>query len=183
MSRPALLALLLLAGCPSYEGPQPNATSFWQLETSTLEFGDACSDAPDFRQGLRPIEVTANTFLIYKVSADGKTAALQDCTRLDTRTCAPSDAGVTFAITGRELTWTESARDPIGTTGCALQQTATWTLTDATRTMTLDISNVLTLVDAPAACDRVEADLRARSPNMKGVEGCVLVNRLSGELR
>lgn len=179
--RPLAFALLL-AGCGQYTGPQPNATYFWQLKTSAIEFG-ACSDAPDFRMGLDPLPITDNTFLIYKVSADGKTAVTQKCDTLDSRTCSPSDSGVTFDITGRELTFTRSTKEPIGTTGCALQQTETWTLLDATRAMTLDLVNVLTLVDSPPACAQVEQDLKARSPNSLGVEGCVITNKLTGDLR
>lgn len=182
MPRLPIVALLLLAACPQYTGPQADATYFWQLKTSELEF-NACSDATDFRAPLTPLELTDNTFLIYKVSGDGKRAVTQDCTRLDSQTCTTSDAGVVFDVAGRELTFTRTTKTPVGTTGCTLQQTETWTLIDATRAMTLDLSNVLTLVDAPPACDRVEADLKARSPNLLGVEGCIIVNKITGELR
>lgn len=181
-TRRLLAVPLVLLACGQYTGPQPNATYFWQIKTSTVEFG-ACSDAQDFRDGVKPLEFTNNTFLIYKVSADGKTAATQTCERLDSSTCSPSDAGVVFDITGRELTFTESSKTAVGTTGCSLQQTLTWTLTDATRVMTLDIANVLTLVDSQPGCDAVEADLKARSPNMLGVQGCVITSKLTGDLR
>jgi hypothetical protein len=177
----SLLFAVLLAGCGQYTGPQPDATYFWQMKTSELEFG-ACSDAADFRMGLDPLPITDNTFVIYKVSSDGKTAVTQKCERLDSRSCSPSDSGVTWDIVGRELTFTRSTKEPIGTTGCSLQQTETWTLTDATKAMTLDLVNVLTLVDSRPACDQVEADLKARSPNMLGVEGCVITNKLTGTL-
>ncbi len=181
-SRRALIGLLLLLACGQYAGPQPNATYFWQVKTSTVEFG-ACSDATDFRMGIDPLPVSDNTFLIYKVSADGKKAVSQSCTRLDTSTCADSDGGVVFDVAGRELTFVESSKTPVGTTGCSLQQTQTWTLTDATRAMTLDIANVLTLVDSQPGCDQVEKDLKARSPNGLGVEGCVITSKLTGELK
>ena len=42
-----LFLALILAGCPQYTGPQADATYFWQIKTSTLEFG-ACSDAVSF---------------------------------------------------------------------------------------------------------------------------------------
>ena len=176
------LLALLLAGCGQYNGPQANATYFWQIKTSTIEFG-ACSDATDFRMGLTALPITDNTFVIYKVSADGKTAVTQKCDRLDSTTCSPSDSGVVFDVTGRELNFTQSNKAPIGTTGCSLQQTETWTLTDATKLMTLDLVNVLTLVDSQPACDQVEADLKARSPNMMGVEGCVITSKLTGDLK
>lgn len=176
------LLTLLLAGCGQYTGPQPDATYFWQVKTSTLEFG-ACSDAEDFRSGLTALPITDNTFVIYKVSADGKQAVTQQCDRLDSRTCTPSESNVVFDVTGRELNFTQTDKAPIGMTGCSLQQTETWTLTDATRLMTLDLVNVLTLVDSQPACDQVEADLKARSPNMLGVEGCVITSKLTGELK
>lgn len=173
---------LLLAGCPEYTGPQKDATYFWQVKTSTIEFG-ACSDAEDFRSGLTALPITDNTFVIYKVSSDGTKAVTQKCDRLDSATCTPSDSMVVFDVTGRELNFSQTSKAPIGMTGCSLQQTETWTLTDATRLMTLDLVNVLTLVDAPPACDDVENDLKARSPNGLGVEGCVITSKLTGELK
>lgn len=173
---------LILAGCPQYTGPQPNATYFWQMRTSTLEFG-ACTDDADFRAPLTPLQLTDNTFIIYKVSSDGTKATSQKCERLDSKSCTDSESGVVFDVTGRELNFTRTEKVAIGTTGCSLQQTETWTLTDATRAMTLDLVNVLTLVDSPPACDQVENDLKMRSPNGLGVEGCVITNKLTGELK
>lgn len=176
------LLALILAGCPQYMGPVADATYFWQVKTSTIEFG-ACSDATDFRMPLTALPITDNTFVIYKVSSDGSKAITQKCDRLDSSTCSQSDSMVVFDVTGRELNFTQTQKAPIGMTGCSLQQTETWTLTDATRAMTLDLVNVLTLVDSPPACDQVEADLKARSPNMLGVEGCVITSKLTGELK
>lgn len=173
---------LFLAGCPQYTGPQADATYFWQVKTSAIEFG-ACSDAADFRMPLTALPITDNTFVIYKVSSDGTKAITQKCDRLDSSTCSQSDSMVIFDVTGRELNFSKTDKAPIGMTGCSLQQTETWTLTDATRAMTLDLVNVLTLVDSPPACDQVEADLKARSPNMLGVEGCVITSKLTGELK
>lgn len=178
----ATTCLLMLAGCPAPNGPVPNATYFWQIDTSTVEFG-ACSDAPDFRMDITAVPISDNTFLIYKVNADGKQAVTQSCSRLDVATCSPSDAGVVFDVAGRELTFTESQKTAIGTTGCSLQQTQTWTALDADRSITVDIANVLTLVDSQPACDKVEADLKARSPNGLGVEGCVITSKLTGTLK
>ncbi len=177
-----LLLAALFAGCPEYTGPVADATYFWQVESSTLEVG-ACSDAPDFRASVKPLELTDNSFIIYKVSSDGKQAVAQTCDRLDSATCSPSASGVVFSVAGRELTFVQSSKSPIGMTGCNLQQTETWTLIDATREMTMSISNVLSLIDSPPACAQVEADLKMRSPNGMGVEGCVISFNLAGRLR
>lgn len=179
--RALLVAPLVLLACGEYAGPEANTTYFWQLKSSLVEFG-ACSDAVDFRKDVTPVPISDNSFIIYKVSADAKQAVAQDCTRVDTGTCGPSDAGIVFDVAGRELVFTHSVTGPIGATGCSLSQTQTWTLTDATRAMTLEISNVLTLTDSPAACAVVEQDLKTRSPNMLGVEGCVLTSKLEGVL-
>lgn len=177
-------AVLTLSACGGGNGNglSPNAVYFWQITSSTVEFGQ-CSDEPQFRMDTQPLSFTDNSYIIYKVSADGKKATTQDCTRLDATTCKDAANPVVFDVAGRELTFARESKDPVGMTGCNLQQNETWTLTDATRTMALDISNVLSLVDSPPACDSVEADLKARSPNMLGVQGCVVTFKLTGDLK
>ncbi|MEW5739201.1 MAG: hypothetical protein AB1938_09770 [Myxococcota bacterium] len=185
MPRSLLLAVVpILVGCGggSGSGLSPNAVYFWQITSSTVEFGQ-CSDDPTFRMDAQPIAFTDNSYIIYRVSQDGKTAVTQDCMRLDASTCAPSTNPITFNIAGRELTFTRESKAPVGTTGCNLQQSETWTLTDSNKTMTLDIANVLSLVDSPPACDSVEADLKMQSPNMLGVQGCVVTFKLTGNLK
>lgn len=177
-----LLASLALLSCGPRLSPEPNATYFWQIKSSTVEFG-ACSDLADFRADITPVEVSENSFLIYKVSADGATAPLQKCNTLDSKTCSDSESGIVFSVTGRELTYSETKTSPLGTSGCSLQENITWTVTDSIQTMNLDISNVLTLVNSPAACANVEDELKAQSPNMLGVEGCVISYKLSGVIR
>jgi hypothetical protein len=186
MSRLVVSAsILALAGCggsPS-NALTPNAVYFWQITSSTVEFGQ-CSDDASFRMDAQPIAFTDNSYLIYRVSQDGKTAVTQECARLDANTCKASANPITFTIAGRELTFTRQSKAPIGMTGCNLQQSETWTLADkGNKTMTLDIANTLSLVDSPPACDAVEADLKMRSPNMLGVEGCVVTFKLTGNLK
>lgn len=180
---PLILPAVLLVACGGgANGPVPNATYFWRVTSSTLEFGQ-CSDAMDFRADIQPLPFTDNSYIIYKVSKDGKQAVAQSCDRLDVATCKDSTSGVVFAIAGRELTFTRESKDPVGTTGCNLQQTETWTLRDQTKTLEVDIANTLSLVDSPPACDSVEKDLKMRSPNMFGVQGCVVTYKLSAELK
>lgn len=183
MKRLLIVVPFLLGACGGgASGPVPNATYFWRVTSSTLEFGQ-CSDAMDFRMNVQPLAFTDNSYIIYKVSKDGKQAVSQTCERLDPATCMPSTSGVVFAVAGRELTFTRESKDPIGTTGCNLQQTETWTLRDQTKTLDVDIANTLALVDSPGACDSVEKDLKMRSPNMLGVVGCVVTFKLAAELK
>lgn len=184
----AAMTLAVLVACGGAVGPQKNGIYFWQLTSSTQEFG-ACSDATDFRANINPIEISDSTFIIYKVSADGRTAHSQTCTQLKASTCSDTDGGVVFDVAGSELTLTNAFHDQIENSTCFLDQLQTWTLTDQQKEMTLNISNVLTLTpnsssDADkASCTSVEASLKSRSPNMLGVEGCVITGTLKGELK
>lgn len=186
-ARTLLFLLMACGACGSYDGPQPNAVYFWKLDSSTLAWGQ-CSDATDFRMGVDPLAVGDSTYVVYRVSADGKTATSQQCARLDSSTCTDLDGGVRYEIVGRELTFTQAFTQPIEGSSCALAQTQTWTITDQTREMTLDISNVLTLEASGSgpdagSCAEVDAQLAARSPNGLGVEGCVITSTIKGTLK
>ena len=177
-----ILALVFLSCGPAKKGPQPNETYFWKVTKSDLVFG-SCSDATDFRASITPITITDNSYFVYKVAADGLTAVSQSCTSLDVKTCKTPDAPVTFQIAGTELTFLQDRKVLIDTTTCNLQQSETWTLRDMASTFTLDIDNVLALTDSTTDCDKVEANLKTRSPNMLGVVGCVVSYKLSGQNR
>jgi len=177
-----LAAVTLLACGPRKPIPEADVVYFWHVKTSTVEFGE-CSDDADFRAGIAPIDFTDNSYIVYKVSKDAHTATQQDCQSLASSTCTDAVDPITFDIAGSELTFTREFKDPIGSTGCNLKQNETWTFTDQATTFSLDISNVLTLVDATTACDNVEANLKQKSPNMLGVTGCVITWKLTGDLR
>ncbi len=173
---------LALAACSPASGPQPNVTYFWQIKTSTLEFGD-CSDAPDFRAGIEPLSGGPNAFIVYKVSSDKTKAVAQTCTQVNPASCQDAEAGVTYSIAGNELTFIEAQSTPVATSGCSLQETQTWTLSDQQTVMTLTITNVLTLSGPTEACNGVEQQLKSRSPNGLGVEGCVIQRTVTGALK
>jgi hypothetical protein len=169
-------------GSTGPNGPSGDGVWFWHLLTSTVAFG-ACSDNADFRKGAQPLTLTDNTFIVYKTASDAKSAVAQNCPTLDATSCTPAAGGLMWAVAGSELTAVTDKKDPVGTGGCSLEQTQTWTLDDLGATMTVEVDNVLTLVDAPAACDTIEANLKASSPNMLGAQGCVVTFKLTGELR
>jgi hypothetical protein len=195
-----LAALGLLAGCgPRAAGAQANQTYFWRVISSELEFG-TCSDQPTFRAGLTPLKFEANSYLIYLVDKAGKTATTQACDRLDASTCKPAATPIVFTIAGTELDFSTDQKQPLLSndtpcgaltcdadhvcvnTACALRDppvchlldTTTWLLTDKGATGTLDITHVLSLVDNPADCDASDQQIKAQSPNMLGLEGCVV---------
>jgi hypothetical protein len=183
MRRLLAVALLLACSCGPRKGPVPGDTYFWQLDSSTVDWGTDCSDATDFRASATPVSFSSNTYIVYKVSKDGHQAISQTCTAIDSSTCTASDGGIVYDIAGTDLTFTETTKAPISTTGCSLQQDATWTLTDEITTMSLNIDNILSLVDNPTACASMETNLKNRSPNHAGVTGCVVTFALTGKLR
>ncbi len=175
------LACLCLAGC-ARKGPESNQTYFWQVTTSNLQWG-ACGDSSTLRGGVAPIMVAANSYLIYKVDSTGKKAVAQTCPRLDVSSCSDSTSNIVFDIAGAELTYTSERKDPVQGSTCMVQQNETWTLADKVSTMRLEIDTVLSLVGSDTDCAKLEANVRADSPNGLGVGGCVLTRKLEGTLR
>ncbi len=177
-----LLFSTLVACGPRKPIPEANQTYFWKVTTSDLSFGQ-CSDAPDFRAGITPIQIDANSYFVYKVSADGNTATSQACTSLNVSTCSTPSNAVTFQVAGSELTFAQENTELITSTKCNLVQSETWTFLDQGTAFSLDINNVLTLTDSQVDCDKVELNLKKRSPNMLGVVGCVVSFKLGGEFQ
>lgn len=183
VNRPLAMALFCLcfAGC-ARKGPEANQTYFWQVTSSNLEWG-ACGDSTTLRGGVMPIAVAANSFLIYKVDSTGKKAVSQSCPRLDVGTCTDSATNIVFDIMGNELTYTSERKDAVQGSNCKVQQNETWTLADTFSAMTLEIDTVLSLVGSETDCPKLEANVKADSPNGLGVGGCVLRRKLEGSLK
>lgn len=167
------VALAVLACGPRQPGAVAGQVYFWKVVSSAVEFG-TCSDEKQFRDGLMPLKFEANSFLIYKVAADAKTAVTQTCTRVDPTTCTPSSTNVVFTVATPELVFTSEGKTPLGMAGCQLLDSSTWTLLDKGASGTLEIVHVLTEVDNPTACTAAETQLKAQAPNMTGLEGCVV---------
>lgn len=182
VTRPLTLAFVCLCsiGC-ARKGPEANQTYFWQVTSSNLEWG-ACGDSATLRGGVMPIAIAANSFLIYKVDSTGKKGVSQSCPRLDVGTCTDSATNIVFDIVGTELTYTSERKDPVQGSACKVQQNETWTLADKITTITLEIDTVLSLVGSDTDCPKLEANVKADSPNGLGVGGCVLTRKLEGTL-
>lgn len=178
----AIGVVLAACGGPRQPSAQPGQIYFWKVTSSAVEFG-TCSDEKQFRDDLAPLKFEANSFLIYKVSQDAKSAVTQTCSRVDPSTCAPSTTNVVFQVAVPELVFTTEGKTPLGMAGCNLKDASTWTLTDKGSTGTLDIVHVLTEVDNPAACMAAETQLKAQAPNMTGLEGCVVTFKVGLSLQ
>jgi hypothetical protein len=165
---------MALGGCGLERAPGavPGKVEFWHVVESGSEFG-ACSDEPGFRAQILPRVAEVGDLFAYRVSADGRAARQQACTALDAFSCVDSDPPLVFTVSGTELQHTVEEKQPIGRGACNLQVTQNWTLWDEGTRMTLEIANALSLVDAPSACDSVDAAYRQQSPNGLGLQGCV----------
>ncbi|MFL5319253.1 MAG: hypothetical protein ACJ790_06315, partial [Myxococcaceae bacterium] len=53
-----------------------------------------------------------------------------------------------------------------------------WLAEDKGDSLSLDVSNAMSLVDAPTECDRIEKNAKANSPNGLGFQGCVVTFKL-----
>ncbi|MBL8940716.1 MAG: hypothetical protein JNM69_39590 [Archangium sp.] len=200
----SLIVAGLVVACSPTVSPQPvkgrttvapNATYFWKVASSTVEWG-TCADAADFRANVAPLPFSMNSFLIYKTDAEAKTAIAQSCTSLDPNTCMNSSSNVVFTVAGTELTFPRAetedvlrVRDPNGVerdSTCKLTQLETWTMRDQGEKFELEVTNALGLKETGTMADEcklIEDNLIARSPNMAGVRGCILTFKLTGDLR
>ena len=162
-----------LAGCSLERKPRavPGRVEYWYVVETGLEFG-ACSDEPSFRRQIAPRAAEVGDVFVYRVSADGQSAHQQSCTSLLDSACRESDPPLVFSVAGAELQRSSEERQPLGTGGCNLVITQSWTGWDQGARMTLEISNALSLVDATAACADVDDAYRRQSPNGLGLEGC-----------
>ena len=167
------LSVLLAVGCgPRHPEAAANQTYYWHVDTSDVTFG-ACSDEPQFRKDLGPLEVKENQYYIYKVAKDAKTAVTQACTTLDSASCKPAEPPVVFTVAIPELIFSDMGASDF-VPGCQLADTITWTLTDKGAKGSLEIAHVLSLAGDPTACAAGEAQFKLQSPNMLGLEGCVV---------
>jgi hypothetical protein len=174
--------LLLACGGPRKPGPHPNEIIYWRITASDLLFAN-CSDNAEFRADIKPVPIEANTFLIYKVDAEGKHATGQSCTTFDPATCKDTEPVVVFDAAGNQLLFTKEKKTALGDQGCMLQSIQQWTLTDKGEDLDVEITNTLSEVDNPTACDSAEASIKAQSPNKLGLSGCVVTFTLTGTIK
>ena len=170
--------LLLSAGCDLERSPGPHQSEhgsvlFWSIVDDELTWGELCSDADQVRDALDFPQLQEDSFLMYRLSDDGESATLQDCTSTDASTCSDSAAGVVFEVSGNTLTADRGTRlSNIENAACELKQHEIWTLTDEGET--LDFLRELHLDLVGAECPDFESWLKGESPNNQGLVGCVV---------
>jgi hypothetical protein len=173
---PPALFFLLLAGCgPREPGPheaEHGAVAYWEV-TGTSVLDDGCTDDPAFTEALQPIELEENTFFIYKLASDGQTALVQDCTSTDASSCTDLEPAIELEVNGHQLLHDRPPETrPLDGTTCELELDEMWTFIDTGDVATLNVDLILSLVGDEAACAQIDADIRQRSPNGAGLDGC-----------
>lgn len=173
----AATVLFVACGGPREPGSRPNETVYWKVTKSDVEFGQ-CTDDPLFRDQIKPVEFSENSYFVYRVEQDGTKATNMACTSFAPSSCVKSEPELVFDVAGNELNLTRQLKNPIGDGGCQLQTTQQWVATDKGTAMDLDVSNTMSLVDHPTECERIEQDVKSQSPNQLGFQGCVVTYKL-----
>jgi hypothetical protein len=166
------LAILLVSCGPRSPGAKPGETLYWRVTSSDVSYA-SCTDDPQFRT-IEPIGFDENTYFIYRVERDGKKATALTCQSFDSASCVPHSSGLAFDVAGTELLYAREGKSAIGQNGCMLLDSQSWVLTDHGVAMDMEVSHILSLVDAQEACDQVEETIKAQSPNGLGVRGCIV---------
>lgn len=197
-----LFASLLSAfacGGPRKPGVQGDATYFWRVDSSTVEFNSSCSDDPAFRMQNPPIKVDTKeedtnnngvldpgedldmdgmldhpNFVVYKAAADARKVTMMTCTQLDPKTCTPASTMVVLDVASTELTFSDERKTPTMRGMCNLLDTQSWLLTDQGEKLDMAISDTFSLVDDMTACDQIEAAAKMKAPNGMGYRGCTI---------
>lgn len=174
-----LLSLVVLTACggPREAGPheaERGEVFFWQVTASDVAFGDDCTDHPEFRDDVRPLEFEDNSFLLYELSEDGEEAITVSCTTTDADSCQDDEDPLVFAVDGNELVYDPEPELRDSASACDLEVDELWTLIDAGETLEMTVDLTMARVGDPSVCAQEEATIAAQSPNEKAFEGCVV---------
>jgi hypothetical protein len=183
------IAALSLVSCgPRSPGPHGGELIYWRVTTSDVAFA-SCSDAPSFRDPIKPVEVTGNTYLIYKTAADNKTATSQRCESFDRASCRDTEPQIVFTVAGNQLFFTTEKKTPLiegQDAGCQLNSVQQWTLSDKGENLDAEITNTLSEVDSetmPNQCAADEESIKTQSPNKTGLNGCVVTFTMQATIK
>ncbi|MGQ0504350.1 MAG: hypothetical protein ACT4TC_03450 [Myxococcaceae bacterium] len=172
MIRWALLLCALCAACGPRRGPpRPGEVLFWKVTSSTVGL-IGCTDDPQFRDPLKPITLDESTYLIVRIESNGAKATTLDCSTTEASSCVESASGIVFDVAGSELLFSRSYNKDITGTTCKLHAEQAWVGQDKGTSLSLSVSNTLSLTDDPGECPQFELEVKRQSPNGLGLEGC-----------
>jgi hypothetical protein len=178
----AVLSLFVLAACPKTE---ERDAFFWHITSANVEFGQ-CTDEAWFRDVFAAPDAGTNTYLIYEVAKDGKTASTLDCTRVSIDYCTTPADPIVWQVEGNELTRGLTFNSVIPDAGCSIQENVTDTITVNDKTMSDATVDVISLVEDTAgsgACTELDTQVKGHSTNGFGLEGCVVTLTVQGEIK
>lgn len=183
----ALFSLLLNACGSRAPGPHSSERglfTYWRIiDVSNPSYGNECSDSDTVRFGLELDKFEAHSLFLYKVSSDGTKATLQECTGIDKDSCSDHSKEIEFRIQGNKMTW--STTDRVKSTSyypCKLDLTRSWELTDNGQGLLLSSTFSIKVVPTTLKeCTLQEDDIRRRSKNKKGLNGCVVTQTMSAD--
>jgi hypothetical protein len=161
----------LLLACGSRSPMDGKGTVIFWTVTDTADNFVGCSDDPKFQAGFTPIPVGSN--FEYRLEKDGQTATGVSCTSTDPNSCTDL-ANMVFQVAGDDLLLSQTQSSPTGTTGCNLEESLNWDLTDNGQTLNISISDDLSLTGNATACAQVDQAQKSGSPNGKGIQGCIV---------
>jgi len=172
--------LLLLGACGRDAGPNPDEygkITYWLLSQNSSE-RSKCTDQQPWT-GAMPEEPVYTPgiawYVIYKVASDGKNALDMDCERTNVRNCVDGD--IVFGVQGHEVVFERESDAPTSTT-CTAHEKLRFVLTDDGDEAQVVARADFSLAGDPAECEQAQADMRSRSGNGQGIDGCAAIVRL-----
>ena len=160
---------------PRAAGPDESEfgkTFFWRVsEDVELNF-EGCTDLESFRDDIEAPSVEENSFVIYKINAEGSEAISQDCETLATESCSDDEALYTRDENTFEAVVDLPLLDFAG--GCEGARRQVLRLIDEGETLSFSLQLELSLESPEQACSLLERQIREESPNGLGLDGCVV---------
>ncbi len=140
-----------------------------------------CTNANSWLDDISPVGFEEDSFFVYRLADNGKTATAQVCETFAARTCTPVRG---FVFNRNKHTFILNFPDELRSlrnTDCELNIAQTWTMVDAGQAASLRLASAYSLVGEPSQCDPIEALIVADAPNGLGIDGCSIDSRI--ELR
>lgn len=181
-----LVVLVVSTACgPREPGPHEaeyGEVFYWSVLAANVTFGESCTDDLNFRQDIQPPEITENSFVIYRLNEDGTEAVAQDCDTTRADSCADSDVGITFTVSGHDLVWdAEPMVQDVEDSACDLEADQLWALTDQGETLDMAVAIQFGLVGDAATCDALQTQVESQSANDQGLDGCEVTLTVDAE--
>jgi hypothetical protein len=167
---------VLTIGCGAREpGPLPSEfgkVTYWRALSSSVGF-TACTDAAGWQSSIAAPKIEENSYVMYRLSADGKTATAQSCTTTLASSCTDLVPAIVFIVTGHTLIYDapSQVRDLQGT-ACGLQADQVWTIEDRGEDASFKAALTFNLVGPVNDCAALDAQIKSEGTNGFGIDGC-----------